>query len=325
MTYSVQQLISEIQNDLGNIISKKYGQIILKGKVSEINFVEYKGYNYGKIEAEETGSNIQFKVPSALLPKLRLKVKYDLVGILYINYYKKSGSLTPLLVVSEVNESDRKEIFEGNKNLQQVAREIFSKDKFDVDAYLRDKSRVRLSVITGKNSKAKVDFESQLGWNHNYYSIYYKPINIESAYEVAKSIEDSQRDSDLIAITRGGGESLKFLDDEKIFEAIRASKIPVISAVGHFSDEMLINHVTDLSLGTPSALGTYLKEHAMIMDKKLNYQNHSEKIPYSYSYQNFQNSRKETQYSNSYKKRGGCLNFILISVGVFAIIFQMLY
>lgn len=316
MIYSVEKLVTDIHNDFQNLISTKFDQITLKGKISEINFVEYNGYNYGKIEDDETSNNIQFKVPTALLPKLRLQVKFDLVGILYVKYNKKFGSLSPLFVISAIDERNRKEIFEGDRNIQQVASKIFTRAKIDVDYYLNNKSRVKLSVITGKNSKAKEDFERQLNGNYNYYSIHYKLINIESAYEVAKAIEDSQKDSDLIAITRGGGDSLKYLEDDIIFKAINLSKIPVISAVGHFSDYMLLNQVADLSLGTPSALGTYLKEHAWKINKRLNYQNNVRNASEQHTY------TKRLYSSNSYRK-GGCFNVILLVTIFYMILFHV--
>lgn len=316
MIYSVEKLITDIQNDFQNLISTKFEQITLKGKVSEINFVEYNGYNYGKIEDDETSCYIQFKVPATLLPKLRLKVKYDLIGILYTKYDKKFSSLSPLFVISSIDERNETIGAGDNRNIKLVGHQIFSHSKIDVDDYLNNKSKVKLSVITGKNSKARVDFENQLGWNHNYYSIYYKLINIESAYEVTKAIEDSQKNSDLIAITRGGGESLKYLEDDLIFNAIRISKIPVISAVGHFSDYMLLNQVADLSLGTPSALGTYLKEHAGKINNRLNYQNNVKNTFAQRTYS------KKFYSSNSYRK-GGCFNLILLVSVIYIIMFHI--
>ena len=61
--------------------------------------------------------------------------------------------------------------------------------------------------------------------------------------------------ADLIIIARGGGsiEDLAGFNDESLARAIAASKLPIVSAIGHETDFTIADFVSDLRAPTPSA------------------------------------------------------------------------
>ena len=73
---------------------------------------------------------------------------------------------------------------------------------------------------------------------------------------------NAKPDVDVIVIARGGGSKtgLAVFNDGTLAQAIVESRVPVITAIGHRQDEFLADLVADLSVPTPSLVGSVLAE-----------------------------------------------------------------
>ena len=83
---------------------------------------------------------------------------------------------------------------------------------------------------------------------------------ISAAENIIKALEGFQDKSykgqpDVIIIARGGGntEDLMPFNDEKLALAVYGSTIPIISAIGHETDNTIIDYVSDLRASTPTS------------------------------------------------------------------------
>ena len=87
----------------------------------------------------------------------------------------------------------------------------------------------------------------------------------------AISIANTETDADTIVITRGGGsmEDLWEFNSEELAYAIRASKIPIVSAVGHEIDVTISDLAADMRAPTPSAAAELLVAEKEAIEKNL--------------------------------------------------------
>lgn len=93
-----------------------------------------------------------------------------------------------------------------------------------------------------------------------------------AAEEIARGIEELNQFGalDLIIISRGGGsaEDLWAFNEERVARAVYASRLPIVSAVGHQINTSLADLVADLFVETPTAAAKIIvdKKNALLSD-----------------------------------------------------------
>ena len=118
----------------------------------------------------------------------------------------------------------------------------------------------RVAVITSPTGAAIRDFLKIIHRRFANIEITIAPVKVqgdEAAAEMVEALDMVNRDlnADVIVLTRGGGslEDLWAFNQEELALAIRASRIPVVSAVGHEIDITISDLAADLRAPTPSA------------------------------------------------------------------------
>jgi exodeoxyribonuclease VII large subunit len=118
----------------------------------------------------------------------------------------------------------------------------------------------RIGVITSPNGAALQDILNIIGRRYPMCEVIVAGVTVQgntAASEMIDAIEafNRRRLADVLILGRGGGsaEDLWCFNDERLARAIRASAIPVISAVGHETDFTISDFAADLRAPTPSA------------------------------------------------------------------------
>lgn len=116
----------------------------------------------------------------------------------------------------------------------------------------------RIGVVTSPTGAAFQDIQNRLRERFPVHVLLY-PATVQgdtAAREVAAGIEyfNKMQNVDVIIVARGGGalEDLLPFSEEIVVRAAAASKIPLISGVGHEPDWMLIDFAADVRAPTPT-------------------------------------------------------------------------
>ena len=134
----------------------------------------------------------------------------------------------------------------------------------------------RLAVITSPSGAVIRDIVSVLRRRFPLVEVDLLPVPVQgegAAAQVRAMLQraDASGRYDAILLARGGGslEDLWAFNDEALARAIAASKVPVVSAIGHETDFSLSDFAADLRAPTPSAAAELLVPDAAALSARL--------------------------------------------------------
>lgn len=193
--------------------------------------------------------------------------------------YKTSLSFTPengmnVLVIGEVSAYPRDGVYQlyaarmtpdgaGERwlQLEQLKKKLSEEGLFDesgkrtLPAYPE-----RIGVITSETGAVRYDISNVLSRRYPIARIKLYPARVQgegAAQTVIDALFRLNEDGlcDVAVIARGGGsaEDLWEFNSEALVRAVRASNVPVVSAVGHETDYTLCDLAADMRAPTPSA------------------------------------------------------------------------
>lgn len=135
----------------------------------------------------------------------------------------------------------------------------------------------KVGVVTSSTGAAVRDIINVIKRRSPITDIAIVPVLVQgegAAKEISIAIDNLNKrdDIDVIIVGRGGGsiEELWAFNEEIVARAIKKSKIPIISAVGHETDFTISDFVSDLRAPTPSAAAELSVPDIMELSMKLN-------------------------------------------------------
>ncbi|QOX62745.1 exodeoxyribonuclease VII large subunit [Anoxybacterium hadale] len=227
--------------------------------IGEVSNLKHHSTGHVYFTMKDENSKINCFLASEYLRDLRYELAdgIEIIASGYIFLYERGGTYS--LNVRDI-------AVEGLGNLTAAFEKL--KQKLSGEGLFDDKYKKpipyfpnKIAVITSETGAAVRDIIKIIKSRNNIVDILVYPCLVQgpgAAADIAKSIQDVNRlfpETDTIIVGRGGGsmEELWAFNEEIVARSIFASKIPVISAVGHETDFTISDFVADKRAETPTA------------------------------------------------------------------------
>ncbi len=223
----------------------------------EITSISVRGMNvFATISDTKAAAKLDLYIHKSKLDNLGIELKEGTEVIIkgtpsiYKQYGKFSLSVTH---ISLVGEGALKTAFD------RLVAKLNSEGLFDESLKRKvPEFPVNIGVVSSSTADALFDFKKHLlpfNLKIHFVDARVEGVNaIDSIVQALRVLNESNIPLDVIVVTRGGGslESLQAFNSELIAKAIRSSRVPVISAVGHEQDVTIADYVADLRASTPT-------------------------------------------------------------------------
>jgi len=248
---SVWQLTAQIKD----LLEISFGSVWVTGEISNLARPQ-SGHCYLTLKDD------QAQVPCAMWRSVASRVRFDLHDGLEVVCRGRIDVYAPRGAYQLIIESiEPKGIGALELALRQLREKLAREGLFDprrkrpLPPFVR-----RIAVVTSPTGAAIHDFLQVLGRRWRGADVIIVPTRVQgdgAATEIAVAIAAVNRlplAIDCLVVTRGGGslEDLWAFNEEIVVRAIHASRVPVISAIGHEIDVTLADLVADVRALTPS-------------------------------------------------------------------------
>jgi exodeoxyribonuclease VII large subunit len=248
--------VSELSQALKRTLEDNFGQVRVRGEISGFRGPHSSGHCYFCIK--DDGAKLEAVIWRSTFARLKSRMQdgLEIIATGKITSYPTKSAYQ--IVIDNVEPAGAGALM---ALLEERKRKLAAEGLFD---QARKKPLPFLpkviGVVTSPTGAVVRDILHRLKDRFARHVIVW-PVRVQGetcAAEVAAAIAGFNRlklRPDIIIVARGGGslEDLWGFNDERVVRAVRASDIPVISAVGHETDTTLIDYAADWRAPTPTA------------------------------------------------------------------------
>jgi exodeoxyribonuclease VII large subunit len=247
--------VSELTRRLQEVLEERFPAVWVEGEISNYRL-------YGSGHAYFTLKDAESQIRAVLFRNRGRRIKFEPADGLHvmafgsIEVYPQRGEYQMVIELLEPKGLGALQLA-----FEQLKARLQAEGLFD-QARKRELPRFprKIGVVTSASGAAIRDILRVIGRRFGDLHIVIAPCRVQgdgAAEEIAQGLRDLNAlgGVDVIIVGRGGGslEDLWAFNEEVVARAIVASKVPVVSAVGHEVDYTIADFVADLRAPTPSA------------------------------------------------------------------------
>lgn len=259
--------VKEVTSRIKRLLETSFRQLWVQGEISNLRKQTSGHYYFTLKDATSQLSCVLFAKDAKLLRSISLSDGQEIQVAGEISVYEARGNYQ--LIVRHVQTRGTgalQALFEALKKQLESEGLFDSLRKRPLPKYPR-----RIGIVTSPTGAALHDFLNVLWRRNPQIEVIIHASRVQGAgacHEIANAIRQlNQLPSpaiDVIVLTRGGGsiEDLWEFNEEVVARAIAASRIPIISAIGHEIDFTISDFTADLRAPTPSAAAEILATEA---------------------------------------------------------------
>jgi len=247
--------VAELTKRIKGLLEENFSKVYVEGEISNINFPT-SGHIYFTLKDKDSQlSAVSFKGSNSKL-KFNLEDGLHVICTGRITVYQPRGQYQ--IVVEHIEPKGEGALQLAFKQLKERLEKegLFAKEHKKAIPDLPS----RIGIVTSSTGKAIRDILNVINRRFSNLEILLIPVKVQgkdAPTQIKEAIEtfNIYGKVDVIITGRGGGslEDLWAFNEEIVARAIYASRIPVISAVGHEPDVTISDLVADLRAPTPSS------------------------------------------------------------------------
>ena len=254
--------VSKLVRTIRDVVEKEYADLWVEGEISNLRPAP-SGYIYFTLKDADAQLPVVLFRSQARLLRFRPEDGLHVLVRGRVSVYEQRGQMQ---LVAETMEPV------GAGSLQLAFEQL--KEKLKAEG-LFDQARKRplppfprtVGIVTSPTGAVIRDFLNIVSRRHSGLNVLLCPVSVQGEFsagevEAALALLNGSGLADVIVIARGGGslEDLAPFNSERVARAIVASRLPVVSAIGHETDFTIADFAADLRAPTPSAAAELITE-----------------------------------------------------------------
>ena len=265
--WPVRRLVAQVRE----LVEQQYGDVWVEGEISNFRPAP-SGHVYFTLKDADAQLPIVLFRRQAMLLRFRPEDGLHVIVRGHVSVYEQRGQMQ---LVAETMEP----VGAGSLQLafEQLKERLKAEGLFDADRKIPLPAFPRtVGIVTSPTGAVIRDFLNIVARRHSGLNVLLFPVSVQgdsAPAEIESAIGEFNNPGlvDVIVLARGGGsrEDLAAFNSERIARAIAASRLPVVSAIGHETDFTIADFAADLRAPTPSAAAELITEAHHKVDEYL--------------------------------------------------------